>query len=285
MNVGIVGNGYVGQGTKLLDNESTNFFIYDLDEQKRYPDSSVTLDTLVEKCELVFVCVPTPMYVSGPSNDEGGCCVKIVESVVIDLRTKGYPPSNIVIRSTVPVGTSESLNVNFMPEFLSERNWQNDVKNATDWVIGCSDPDDQAFKDKVNLLLDTAPINKEHNRHFVTTSEAEMSKYVRNCYLATKISYFNEVKEFCNTKNVDWENVRELTILDDRVGESHTHVPGPDGKGGFGGTCFPKDISAFRRQMIDSGMKSWIVDAAHFRNLRKDRPEMDWMDDRGRAVI
>ena len=76
-----------------------------------------------------------------------------------------------------------------------------------------------------------------------------------------------------------------LVALDDRIGESHTRVPGPDGKKGFGGTCFPKDIESLQNQMNNVGMESYIIEATKSRNIQVDRKEQDWTLDKGRAVL
>ena len=91
--------------------------------------------------------------------------------------------------------------------------------------------------------------------------------------------------QFCEGAGIDYESVRLLTGLDPRIGESHTQVPGPDGKKGFGGTCFPKDTSSLYMQMKNVGVEPIVIDAIIKRNQTIDRPEEDWKDDKGRAVI
>ena len=120
---------------------------------------------------------------------------------------------------------------------------------------------------------------------FVTNKEAEMVKMFKNCFLATKVSFCNEMHQFCENKGINYENVRKLAANDDRILHSHTKVPGPDGGKGFGGTCFPKDISSLELQMSDAQMESYILEAAKARNLQIDRPEEDWKYNLGRSVI
>ena len=112
-----------------------------------------------------------------------------------------------------------------------------------------------------------------------------MCKDMRNCFLATKVAFFNELEEFCTLKGVPYDLVKELVVLDDRITDSHTMVPGPDGKRGYGGTCFPKDMQALLAEMVDAGMTSHVVAGAIDRNDMVDRPEQDWKEDRGRAVV
>ena len=99
------------------------------------------------------------------------------------------------------------------------------------------------------------------------------------------MSYFNEVEEFCRGSNISYRKVRELTLYDERIGDSHTSVHGPDGKRGFGGTCFPKDVSSFLHQILDKGLVSYIINAARSRNIDVDRKQKDWENDIGRAVL
>ena len=98
-------------------------------------------------------------------------------------------------------------------------------------------------------------------------------------------NYFNEVEEFCREKNINYRKVRELTCRDDRIGAGHTAVPGPDGKRGYGGTCFPKDMASMLHQIQETNAESYILEAAVARNNQVDRTEKDWEKDRGRAII
>ena len=108
---------------------------------------------------------------------------------------------------------------------------------------------------------------------------------VKNSFLATKVAFFNEFYDFCQAKNIEYEAVIEMLVLDDRINVSHTSVPGPDGKRGFGGTCFPKDLNSFYSQLSELGIESYMAEAALARNVQVDRPEQDWNNNKGRAVI
>ena len=102
-----------------------------------------------------------------------------------------------------------------------------------------------------------------------------MIKYVTNCFLATKVSFFNEIFDFCMKKNVNWDTLIEGITLDKRIGESHCQVPGPDGNKGFGGTCFPKDINSLICQIQDENMVPLLLSAAWQVNLL-NRELKDW---------
>ena len=112
-----------------------------------------------------------------------------------------------------------------------------------------------------------------------------MVKYFRNTFLSVKVSYCNEINQYCKLKNIDYDRVRKIAASDNRIGISHTQVPGPDGKNGFGGTCFPKDTAGLLTDMKKNNMKSYILKASITRNEECDRPEKDWSLDKGRAVL
>ncbi len=280
MTIGIIGNGYVGRATSLLKNRNVDVLIYDTDDEKCSP-RGLTFNDLLE-CSFIFVCLPTPM------DKEGKCCTKLVSSTVDKLAQAGYDTERIVIKSTVPVGTCRELSTMFMPEFLTEQNWQHDFLSQKNWILGTNSRNDK-IRDELYSIFDSAwhdgvLVHRPHMT-FATSEEAELTKYVRNTFLATKVSFFNEIEEFCRINNISYRKVRELTLYDDRIGDSHTSVPGPDGKRGFGGTCFPKDISALLHQMLDSGMMSYILNATRNRNIDIDRKEKDWESKKGRAVL
>lgn len=289
--IGIIGNGYVGGATALLGKqivenpEDTQVIIHD-----KNPDLSshphFTLRDVAEYSNFVFVCVPTPM------EQDGSCSVYEVQKVVFELLDANLPSDRVIVKSTVPVGTCRELGVMFMPEFLTENKWQEDFINQTDWILGRNSKNDPLEEELHSIFKkahsDGLLVNSP-KMHFLTTEEAELVKYVRNCFLATKVSFFNEIYSFCEFREIDYNRVRDIVILDDRIGDAHTKVPGPDGKRGFGGTCFPKDMAAFRSQLMEVsallGMDHGIVNACIQRNNKLDRPEKDWKDNKGRTVL
>lgn len=279
MIIGVIGNGFVGKATTQLKCEDIELLAYDINPEACEPKGLVLED--MNKCEIIFVSVPTPM------SKDGSCHLNIVKSVLKDLKSinfKGY----VVLRSTVPAGTCDELGVYFMPEFLTEKNFVNDFINNKDWVFGLLGKDtDNDFRETISKLFTLAHENdciKHNTLHFLTNKEAEMVKMFKNCFLATKVSFCNEIYQFCQLNEIDYENVRNIACNDDRILHSHTKVPGHDGKRGFGGTCFPKDTSSLRHEMKKSNMTPYIMDAIITRNETIDRPEKDWSADKGRAV-
>jgi UDPglucose 6-dehydrogenase len=269
MHIGIVGGGFVGSATALLKCKDINVTTYDLDPSRCNPPG--TLITDLKSCDFVFVCVPTPSY------EDGKCNTTIVQKCIASLRHHNI--QNIVLRSIVPPGMSESLGVSFMPEFLTEANWKNDFFNCKQWVLGAKSEEDKIVFRHLILLAKNNNVISNDTILFTGRNEAELIKYTRNNFLALKISFFNEINALCKAKGIDYESVREGIAGDPRIGISHTGVPGYDGHYGFGGTCLPKDTNSLLTYMTESKVESYIVKAMVNRNSIVDRPEKDWQND------
>ena len=235
--------------------------------------------------QYIFICVPTPM------NKNGKCNTNIVESVVSQLDTlsksNDRKPTDtiLIIKSTVPPGTTEILDkkyknvkVCFSPEFLTEANFIEDFKNQSRIIIGGNRYTNTKIKSDIFVkAFPQATIVK------TSSTIAEMVKYTTNTFLATKVSFANEIKQICDKLNIDYDKVVEYATYDDRLGKSHWAVPGPDGKFGFGGSCFPKDLNALIKLSEDFGMYLTTLNGVWHTNLRV-RPEEDWKKLIGRAV-
>ena len=235
----------------------------------------------LSSCDIVFVCVPTP------SDKDGRCYSNIVTSVVTDLQKLSHD-LNIVIRSTVIAGISNKLGVFFMPEFLTENNWREDFKNNKQWIVGLNESKNIILKEKIQKVFSNA---RESGKIisdeciFVKSDQAEMVKYFKNTFLALKVSFCNEIYDYCQEKKINYDIVQKIVSLDERIGASHMLVPGHDGRRGYGGTCFPKDTKGLWYDFKDNKIPSYILDATLRRNTEKDRPEQDWKKDVGRAVV
>lgn len=273
--IGIVGNGFVGRATSLFKCRDIDVLIYD--KRKDLCSEGVTKVEDLFGAELIFICLPTPM------EQDGSCHTEIVESAILEIRQKGYKGS-VIVRSTVPVGFSEKNLVGFMPEFLTEANWPTDFKNTSCWIISGNNQDVTRLRNLINIAFDNSVINT-NLIDILTTKEAELLKYVRNCFLATKVSFFNEIYQFCKVLGIDYNHLMESVLKDDRIGRSHTKVPGPDGYLGRGGSCLVKDMFSLSCQMKKFGTQPIIIDAANLRNSEIDRKEKDWNSLIGRAVI
>ena len=277
MKIGVIGNGFVGHAMTLL-RPNVEVQIWDVDPDKREP-TDLIFEDFVNTSIVIFVAVPTPM------RSDGTCDLSIVESVVDQIKEINSK-AHIVLRSTVTPGTSDRLEVSFMPEFLTEKNWEEDFKTCEQWIIGSRNVDTVRW---VRAIFGEAynqgkGVIENGNVIWMKPTEAEIAKYAKNCFLSTKVSFFNEIHDLCEHMGVDYEEVRNAACDDERIGHGHSRVPGHDGKRGYGGTCFPKDMNALSSFMESVGLNPLMLKASIERNENKDRPEQDWKSDKGRAV-
>ncbi len=279
MTIGIVGQGYVGTAIKSGFEKHYEIETYDKFSTSK---STVNLHDLVLLSDVIFVCVPTPM------NKDGSCHTNIVEEVVLEINEISISSESkpvVVIKSTVPPGTTDRLNkkyehisVIFNPEFLTEANFIEDFKNQTRIILGGTRKGTNLLRQIYSKVFPSA--------HIIKTGSitAEMVKYMTNAYLATKVSFSNEIKQICDKVGADYDKVVEYTTLDDRLGKTHWSVPGPDGDLGFGGHCLPKDINALISVAHELGIEPEVLESVVETNdkVRKNR---DWEEMKGRAVI
>jgi UDPglucose 6-dehydrogenase len=259
--VGIIGKGFVGGAMYENFKNVFNTLVWDTDETKR---NVATFREFVETSDIIFVCVPTPMRVSGE------CDVSIVSAVIDDIAQidrRKY----VVIKSTVTPGTTSRLasdlnmTIGFNPEFLTEANAHNDFRTQPLIVIGADDPGLATVMTQLYYEFNSAVDNVAHVIQR-TTKEAELFKYLANSFLATKVIFANEFKILCDKVDVDYGRIAELAVLDKRLGHTHWRVPGPDGQYGFGGSCFPKDTSALLAYADEVGTAMWMLTEATYIN-------------------
>jgi hypothetical protein len=198
-----------------------------------------------------------------------------------------------------------------MPEFLTEARWENDFRSMKEWIVGMptgssasitatntgsaissvaaiTDIQRDEFKTRIRKLIKRSHKNGTIDSPtvvFCDTNEAEMLKLMKNCFLSAKVSLMNEFHDFCNATNTNYNTVIELAKKDARMGTSHFQVPGPDGRRGFGGTCFPKDTHSLYCQMNAHGVVPHVFPAVLTRNDTHDRPEREWAKDVWRTTI
>lgn len=272
MKIGIIGQGFVGNAVYQKFKEYYEVLTYDLDETK----CNSTFDEVVE-CDYVFTCLPTPM------NSDGSCNTDIVEGVIKQIdkigKTKG-----IVVKSTIVPGTTQKwndtykTNIVFNPEFLTERNAVKDYENQNRIILGGPRPTTTQLKGVFSKVFPKAHIIKTDSTH------AEMVKYLTNTFLSVKVSFANEIYQLCDSLNIDYDKVVEYATYDERLGKSHWGVPGHDGDFGFGGHCFPKDLSALIKLSFELGTTNNVLCSTQTTNdeVRQNR---DWEVMKGRAVI
>ena len=274
MKIGVIGQGFVG--TAVNEGLKPFFKIETFDINKDSTCSSIT--ELSEKSDVIFVCLPTPMKI------DGSCYLDIVEDTLLGLDII-KECKTIVVKSTIPPGTTEKWNkkfnyiqVVFNPEFLTEANSIEDYKNQNRIIIGGPRPATTKVKRIFTKAFPKVPIIK------TGPTTAEMVKYFANCFLATKVSFANEMYQICENLNIDYDKVVEYVKYDERIGNTHLNVPGPDGDFGYGGHCFPKDIGALISLAHDLNVRPRMLTATECKN-NDVRTNRDWEKQKGRAVI
>ena len=212
MQIGIVGQGYVGSAVKEVFSKHYETNTFDLNGDC----TCKTLHELVNTSDIIFVCVPTPM------KKDGSCDTSIVEGVVKDINETvncNQDGKIVAIKSTIPPGTTNRLNkecenisVIFNPEFLTEANFIDDFKNQNRIIIGGERPSTTKLRQVYSLAFPNAKIVK------TGSITAEMVKYFTNTFLATKVSFANEMKMICDGLNIDYDKVVEYSTYDERLG-------------------------------------------------------------------
>ncbi len=273
--VGIVGQGFVGKALKEVFSRYYKVYTHDKFLNELSTHSSVT--DLCEACDAVFVCVPTPM------KKGGACDTSIVESVCDEAVAAG-DDHLIVLKSTITPGTTRRLNeklntkqIVFNPEFLTERFAREDFQNTNRVMLGGDVEATTTLKQFYSHVFPNVAVIK------TDSCTAEYVKYLSNCFLATKVAVANEFAIMCELSGVDYDKVTEYATFDPRLGNTHWVVPGPDGKKGFGGSCFPKDINSIIDFAGKLGAPCYTLLGAWTTNLTV-RPEKDWEELKGRAV-
>ena len=293
--IAVVGQGFVGGSlTTVFSEKNYTVYVYDKAGKVAQGASKVvsnSIEDLVLNSEkdpkfsnVYFVCLPTPMF------EDGSPDLSIVEGALRDLAE--VPGERIaVVKSTVPPGSvehwnnifsSKGLHVIFNPEFLTERTALQDMRSQNRIILGGPRPWINSVKQIFRNAFHDVPIIK------TSSTTAEMVKYFTNNFLTVKVTFANEMAQVCEALdkkglNIDYDKVVEYAWYDDRLGKSHWNVPGPDGKRGFGGHCFPKDINAMIYVAQTIGVDPKLLKAAWEKNLEV-RPEKDWEQLLGRAV-
>ena len=266
--IGVIGNGFVGNAVAKGFKNKLEVRIYDVDENKATHSYMEALTS-----DYVFVCLPTPMV----SVEGGKCNLSILEDFFGGIPTT--IDGTLIIKSTVPIGTTNRfvkkyphLKIINNPEFLTSANSEHDFINSDRHVIGGNERITYGLEKLYEYCFPYIPI------YTMKSDESELVKYFSNCFLASKVMIFNEMKILCdNIPNVDYNKIIESVSEDSRIGASHTSVPGPDGEYGFGGTCFPKDINALIHTMEQYGMNPLILKSVWEQN-KKYRLNWDWAE-------
>lgn len=232
--IGIVGCGVIGGVlVKWIKKYNENCDIFISDPPKGLHDD-------LSKSDIIFIGIHIPTESNGTQD----------LSVLGDI-LKSIPNVPVFIRTTLLPGTCDHLSqmynkrIYFMPEFLTERSAYEDF---------CTQP--MIFTGEIELLKRVF-INKEYLQ--MTSKEAELVKYAHNVFGALKVTYFNGIYHIAKLLNCNYNLIRKGILLSGYINDVHTQVPGPDGKFGYGGKCFPKDVEAFKSYMRENNPFSSLL--------------------------
>lgn len=232
--IGIVGCGFVGNAIDYGFSTNVEKFLVD-------PKLGTTLFDLKSfNPDFIFICVPTPM------SDNGDQDITIIEDVLLEI-SKSFEDVTIIVKSTVLPNTLIKFSklikhLVYNPEFLKEKTANIDFVSSNTLILG----------GKANDINNVAKLYKNYsdceinNIYKTDIVSASLAKYAINTFLATKVIFFNQLKDiYMNlAPKQEWNNFIEIVASDKRIGKSHMKVPGDDGMFGFDGSCFPKDTSA-----------------------------------------
>lgn len=259
--IAIIGAGYVGQGmaavldpgrhTDATRRGEEDLDLRNLDEYETiFVDPNLdgapdTIEEIMDQIHCAIICVPTPR------GEDGSCDTSIVEKVIAPFMLNENRIKMVLIKSTIDVSFARDLemhmelnntmNISFSPEFLRGRHAIQDSIKEDKLVIGSMDESVSEGWQKLFGYNDMAHMG---------VTEASIAKYAENMFLATRVTFFNELYDIVQGASkhfdakLDYDAIRIGLALDSRIGISHSQVPGYDGKRGWGGHCLPKDTSA-----------------------------------------
>lgn len=267
LKIAIIGHGFVGKAVDCGFDNNVQKFIIDPNYQNEVKDLKEFGP------DVAFICVPTPMDEDGSQNS------KVIQQVIKELK-QHVPQTLACIKSTVlpnVVINLQKINdkVIYNPEFLREKHANEDFINAEMQIFG----GDRNTAEKISKIFKENSKCKTQNHKFMDIASASLVKYSINTFLATKVTFFNEIFQIKQNLNISdsWETIISAISNDKRIGSSHMDVPGHDGRFGFGGACFPKDSLALLRHANDMHQELSVLKAAIVKNnkIRSDYKDLD----------
>lgn len=238
LKIGIIGKGFVGSAVANGFNKCVDQFIIDPKFNNNTCKDLIEFDP-----SLCFICLPTPQQDTHLDVD-----ISLVRSALSELASLKYK-GIVVIKSTItPQHLTKfkkdfsKLKLVYNPEFLTEANSLQDFINPNMQILGGKWRDCEAVE-KAYIRNSSVKVVPTFKVDLITAS---LIKYTINSWLATKVIFFNELRELFDASNShsSWDQFTDMLTRDPRIGNSHLQVPGPDGKAGYGGHCFPKDTNA-----------------------------------------
>ncbi len=257
--IAVVGYGYVGKGVYNFFKDKFETAYYDPNV-----DGSASKEE-INKCNLGVICVPTPM------EEDGSCDLSIIEETLNWLETP-----LILIKSTIPPRTTENLvkktgkKICFSPEYMGEGGyivpfWKyadpKDMKKHSFQIIG-------GEKETASKVMDffVRVMGPETRFHITDSRTAELVKYMENAFIATKVTFCNEFYNIAENIGVEYKELRELWLLDERMGRMFSAVF-PDARG-FSGKCLPKDVNAIIKASEKEGYEPRFIKSVVENNKR-----------------
>ncbi|MFA7298220.1 MAG: UDP-glucose/GDP-mannose dehydrogenase family protein [Candidatus Absconditabacterales bacterium] len=211
--------------------------------------------TTVKNSDVIFLCVGTPQDKDGKTD------LNQIKNAVIKLKDILSGKEIIVIKSTVPVGTNkmvyELLNgknsIVSNPEFLREGNAIDDFLNTERIILGFNKNENENV---INIIKNVYSFFSDKNTPFIITNweTAELIKYTANSFLATKISFMNEIAQLADNVDANIKDIITGISLDSRIGKQFLNAGI-----GYGGSCFPKDVRSLIHQFTSNGLSGQIV--------------------------
>jgi UDPglucose 6-dehydrogenase len=252
--VAIIGFGFVGKAVNASYRGIDSNYIID-------PNLSNVTGSYksIKDVDVVYVCVPSPQ------KEDGSCDTSILSDVLYKLKSvnyKGVVISKVTAPPSFYTTANEFMeNLVYVPEFLVAKTAINDYLSTRFHVIGGNNKTYiQLAKTILQNVFPSAVF------YSATIEEASMMKYTINSFLATKVVFMNELKILCDKTNIDYNKVEKLVLMDKRIGNSHTQVPGPDNHFGFGGACFPKDTNALLTYAKENDILLSVLNSAIEKN-------------------
>lgn len=271
--IGIIGYGFLGKAFMFGFSQHAILKIYD-----KYNNIYNSLNNAVNHSDFLMVGVPTPM------KKDGGQDLSNIKDAVKQIISVAKSNKIIIIRSTIIPGTTRYFankypkhSFLFHPEFLTERNANLDFINAARIIIGHEQNNNLAAKKLKEIYRYRFP----NTLIYLTSWEtAELVKYISNSFFAVKLSFLNEIYDIAKSIGISYPELIKLWLADNRIGDSHTNIPGHDGYRGYGGKCLPKDIQAFIHWAEGEGLSVEMCKTAGKIN-RKIRLKEDWLEIKG----
>ena len=258
MKIGIIGYGFVVSAIAHAYKQHEVIIIDPkLSDSKSYPD--------LKSADGIFICVPTP------NTDQGYCDVSILKSVLKNLvLTKMDNDVPIISKSTAPPEAYARLQKQYpclihSPEFLVAKDALFDYKFCKWMILGGKL---KSVESALEVVLAGCPDLRKDKIIHTDIKTASFYKYMMNNYLTTKVSFMNDFFELSVAEGVNWGAVKEISKFDNRIGNTHMDVPGPDGKYGWGGMCFPKDVEAICMEALDHGLEFRLMNDVRYINKR-----------------